>query len=143
MTLQIAPNAAAEVVAAGIAAAEALGVPMAVAFVDAGSRLVAFARTTDATDAAVDGAPAKARTALWFRRPTEQTLEMAERRPVVYQSLIATSPHPLVLSMGGVCLWDGDALVGAIGAAGAPLGATDVEVANAMEAVWRESTGAG
>ncbi|MFA9432028.1 heme-binding protein [Egicoccus sp. AB-alg2] len=136
MSVPFAPALAAEVVRVGIEIAEAIGSPMAVAFVDGGARLVAFARTTDATPAAVDAAPAKARTALWFGRPTADTLDMAERRPVVYETLLGTSPHPLVLSMGGLCLQVDGHTVGAIGAAGARLGATDVEVAQAMLRTW-------
>lgn len=134
-----APALAAEVVRVGIEASEAAATQMAVAIVDAASRLVAFGRTADATSAAVDAAPAKARTALWFGRSTAETLEMAERRPVVYQTLINASPHPLVLSMGGLCLWRDGRIVGALGAAGAVKGATDLEVADAMLSAYERA----
>ena len=138
MSMLIPPALAGDVIRSGVEAAQSADAPMAVAMVDAGSNLVAFARTVDATGAAVDCAPAKARAALWFGRSTEDTLARAEGRPVVYQTLIAASPHPLVLSMGGICLYDGGTLVGAVAAAGATTGALDVEVATAMEAAWQE-----
>lgn len=137
------PTVAAEIIRVGIEASQDRGTPMAVALVDAASRLVAFGRTADATPAAVDAAPAKARTALWFGRPTAETLDMAERRPTVYQTLITASPHPLVLSMGGLCLWRDGQIVGALGAAGAPKGATDLEVAEAMLAAYERAVGVG
>lgn len=134
------PSLAADLVAVGITAAEQRATPMAVALVDARSALVAFARTRDATPAAIDAAPAKARTAMWFGRPTADTLEIAARRPEVYQSLIGVSPQPLVLSMGGIPLHHDGEIVGAVAAAGAKLGATDIEVAEVMVEAWTQAT---
>ncbi len=138
MDVGLTPSQAAQIVQVGMEVAERTGAPLAVAIVDAGCRLVAFARTSDATGAAVDCAPAKARTAVWFGRPTADTLAMAEARPVVYETLIGASPQPLVLSMGGIPVRVDGTLVGAVAAAGALTGAIDIEVAEAMAAAWHE-----
>ena len=127
------PESGLAVVQAGVAAASARGAPMAVALVDAAMQLVAFARTPDATGAAVDCAPAKARTAVWFGRPTAEVVAVAQRRPEVYGSLVTASPHPLVLSMGGIpVLGPTGSNMGAVAAAGALQGSVDVEVAEEM-----------
>ncbi len=80
------PEIASEVVLAGVNKAKHLGLEMAIAIVDSAGNLVAFARTENASMAAVESVPAKARTAIWFGRPTSSTVEAAEKRPTVYTS---------------------------------------------------------
>lgn len=122
-------------VRAGVAAAERLGAPMAVAVCDAGGHLVAFGRMDGTPLLAVQTAPAKARTAVYLRRPTAATVELAKSNPEVYGSFMTASADFVVLSMGGEPLWDGPDLVGAVAAAGGT-GAQDVEVAAAALVVW-------
>jgi uncharacterized protein GlcG (DUF336 family) len=125
-------------VAAAITAAERLDVPMAVAVCDSGGHLVAFGRMDGAPLLAVQTAPAKARTAVYLRRPTAATVELAKLNPEVYGSFMTASPDFVVLSMGGEPLWDGPDLVGAVAAAGGT-GAQDVEAAAAALRLWAEA----
>lgn len=127
-------------VAAAIAEAERMNVAMAIAVCDSGGHLVAFARMDDTPLLAVQTAPAKARTAVYLRRPTEATVELARRNPEVYGSFMTASPDFVVLSMGGEPLWDGPDLVGGVAAAGGT-GAQDIEVAAAALRAWSDEVG--
>ena len=77
------PEISQQVVLAGINYAKELGLEMSVAIADASGNLVSFARTEHASMAAIESVAAKARTAIWFGRPTSMTVEAAEKRPVV------------------------------------------------------------
>lgn len=127
-----------------IAKADRLGVPMAMAVCDEGGHLLAFARMDGCMLLAGDTVQAKARTAVYFRRPTAETVERSRNHPTVYTSFVQVSQAPIVMSMGGLPLWDsGGALVGAIAAAGGT-GEEDVLVAHAGEEAWlalREQSG--
>lgn len=130
--------AAQAVLEAALAEARRIDVPMTVAVSDGGGHLLAFARMDRCVIMAAETAPAKARTAVYFRRPTHETVERSLMHPTVYGSFIALSAAPIVLSMGGIPLWDEDgALVGGVGAAGGT-GEQDVEVATAGERRWNE-----
>jgi len=124
-------------VGAALAEAEGLGVPMAVAVCDSGGHLVAFGRMDNTPLLAVQTAPAKARTAVYLRRSTAETVELAKRNSEVYGSFMTASPDFVVLSMGGEPLWDGNDLLGAVAAAGGT-GAQDVDVAAAALRIWRQ-----
>lgn len=123
------------IVAAAVAQAERLDLAMAVAVCDGGGHLVAFARMDGASLLAGATAPAKARTAVFLRRPTEATVDRARRNPEVYGSFMTATSERLVLSMGGEPLWDGDEVLGAVAAAGGT-GREDIVVAKAGLAVW-------
>ena len=133
------PEIASEVVLAGVNKAKHLGLEMAIAIVDSAGNLVAFARTENASMAAVESVPAKARTAIWFGRPTSSTVEAAEKRPTVYTSIMGTSDNKLVLSMGGELLKKGNQIVGAVASAGAS-GAEDIIVSKVCVELWEELT---
>lgn len=112
-------------------AAEALGVAMALAVVDAGGHPVAMRRMDGASTIAGDTVVPKARTAVHFGRDTAEVVEAAKRNPVVYASFLEASESRLVLSMGGVLLIDADGTIsGAIAASGGT-GAEDVHVSTA------------
>lgn len=135
-------EAAQAVLEAALAAAQHLDVPISVAVSDAGGHLLAFARMDRCVIMAAETAPAKARTAVYFRRPTHETVERSQLYPTVYGSFISVASAPIVLSMGGIPLWDEDgSLAGGVGAAGGT-GEQDVEVATAGEHRWRELCGA-
>jgi len=134
-------DAARVVLDAALADAERLDVLMAVAVADAGGHLLAFARMDGCLIMAAETAPAKARTAVYFRRPTHETVERSREHPTVYGSFVGVSAAPIVLSMGGLPLWDERGfLAGGVGAAGGT-GEQDVEVAAAGERRWRELCG--
>lgn len=111
-------------------AAEAIGVPMALAVVDAGGHPVAMRRMDGATTIAGSTVVPKARTAIHFGRPTADVVESARRNPHVYSSFVEASEARLVLSMGGIPIIDGGVVVGAIASSGGT-GAQDVEVSSA------------
>lgn len=129
------PELSQQVVLAGINYAKELGLEMSVAIADASGNLVSFARTERSAMAAIESVAAKARTAIWFGRPTSQTVDAAEKRPVVYASIMGTSANKLVLSMGGELLYLNGEIVGAVGSAGAS-GAEDILVSQRCVEVW-------
>jgi uncharacterized protein GlcG (DUF336 family) len=113
------------------AAAEELGVAMALAVVDAGGHPVAMRRMDGASTIAGDTVVPKARTAIHFGRPTADVVESARRNPEVYGSFLEVSESRLVLSMGGIPIRDpDDTIVGAIGASGGT-GEEDIRVSTA------------
>ena len=112
-------------------AAEAKGVAMALAVVDAGGHPIAMRRMDGASKIAGDTVVPKARTAIHFGRATAEVVEAARKNPVVYASFLEASESRLVLSMGGIPIIDTDgAIVGAIAASGGT-GAEDVAVSEA------------
>jgi glc operon protein GlcG len=130
------------VLEAAVAEAQRMDVPMSVAVSDAGGHLLVFARMDRCVIMAAETAPAKARTAVYFRRPTHETVERSQLYPTVYGSFVSVASAPIVLSMGGIPLWDGNgSLVGGVGAAGGT-GEQDVEAATAGEHRWLELRGA-
>lgn len=130
------PELSQQVVLAGINFAKELGLEMTVALADASGNLVSFARTERASMAAIESVAAKARTAIWFGRPTAKTVEAAEKRPVVYTSIMGTSSNKLVLSMGGELLYLDGEIVGAIASAGAS-GVEDIQISQKCVEIWK------
>jgi len=119
-------------IAAGEAKADAIGVPISIAVLDAGTHLKAFARQEGNVLAAVDIAIAKARTAVLFQAPTEAVWDYA--KPGGPSPGLENTNGGLVLFPGGLPLFDASgALLGAVGVSGgAP--SQDLEVARAAVA---------
>lgn len=119
-------------IAAGEARADAIGVPVNIAVLDAGAHLKAFARQDDAVLGAIDIAIGKARTAALFRAPTEALWDYA--RPGGPSPGLENSNGGLVVFPGGLPLFDATGqLLGAIGVSGgAP--SQDLDIATAAAA---------
>lgn len=123
-------DTALEIVKAARRAADELGLPMAIAVVDAGKHPVAMLRMDGALPVAVDTVLAKARTAVQFSCPTGEVLEAARTNPTVYDSFLTATPDPMVYSRGGIPLRVDGVLIGAVAASGAD-GDLDEQVAGA------------
>jgi uncharacterized protein GlcG (DUF336 family) len=105
------------VVAAAIASATELGVPMDIAVVDAGANLKAFARMDGAWLGSIDIAITKARTSRFFNLPTGAIGELSQPGGPLYQ--IEVSNDGLITFPGGVPLMaDDGSVIGAIGVSG-------------------------
>lgn len=100
---------------------------LAVAVVDTGGHLVAFAKMDGTQIASVGIAQAKARTSARFRRPTKF---FADAMQTPAGSNLATLDPDLVASPGGIPLVEGGKIIGAIGCSGA-LGSQDAVAAQA------------
>jgi uncharacterized protein GlcG (DUF336 family) len=138
--VEITLEAARQVADLALAAAEQLGVPMSVAVCDSGGHMITVDRMDGCMVLAVEAVQAKARTAVYFRRATADTVERSRMHPTVYSSFVGLSASPIVLSMGGLPLWTPSGrLVGAVAASGGT-GEEDVEAASAGEGRWRELT---
>ena len=107
-----------------------LGITMALAVVDAHGAPVAMRSMDGATIIAARTVVAKARTAVYFGRPSAEVLASAVDHPSVYESLGAAVPEGLVYSMGGIPLVADGVVVGAIAASGGT-GEQDIAVAAA------------
>lgn len=126
---------------AAVGEAARLGIPMAVAVCDQGGHLLSFARMDECMLLAADTVQAKARTAVYLRRPTAETVERSRSHPTVYTSFVQVSQAPIVMSMGGLPLWNTEGgLVGGVAAAGGT-GEEDVLVARAGEQAWLDRRG--
>ena len=101
------------VVAAAMAAADRLGYRMAVAVVEPDGSLVAFERREGVQYASLDVAPAKARSAAMYRRPTLVFSKAMASGALQVLSL----PHAVAVE-GGIPLIENDRVVGAIGVSG-------------------------
>jgi uncharacterized protein GlcG (DUF336 family) len=131
-------DAAREIAGAAIAAAVEIGVPMTVAVCDAGGHVITVDRMDGCVIIAAEAAQAKARTAVYFRRPTSETVERSRLNSTVYTSFVTLSAAPIVMSMGGVPLWTPDGrLAGAVAASGGS-GDDDDLVAHAGERRWAQ-----
>jgi uncharacterized protein GlcG (DUF336 family) len=119
-------------IAAGEARADAIGVPVNIAVLDAGAHLKAFARQDDAVLGAIEISINKARTAALFRAPTEALWDYA--KPGGPSPGLENSNGGLVVFPGGLPLFDATGqLIGAIGVSGgAP--SQDLEIALAAAA---------
>jgi uncharacterized protein GlcG (DUF336 family) len=108
----IALEAAARVAAAAEAEAKTRHVAVTIAIVDSGGNLVLEHRMDGASLASVDTAPAKAKSAVMWQRPTAS-----------WASVAAGSPAPLslphvIISAGGELIVSSGKIVGAVGVGG-------------------------
>jgi len=128
----ITTHQARSLLAAGEARADALGVPVNIAVLDAGAHLKAFTRQDGAVLGSIDIALNKARTAALFSVPSEALWDYA--RPGGPSPGLENSNGGLAVFPGGLPLFDAQSvLVGAIGVSGgAP--SQDLEIAQAAAA---------
>ena len=95
-------DTALSIVEAARQAADEIGIPMAIAVVDAGKHPVAMLRMDGALPVAVDTVLAKGRTAVEFGCTTGEVLEAARTNPTVYDSFLTAVPDKMVYSRGGI-----------------------------------------
>ena len=118
-----------EVLKAALVKAEAQGVPMNIAVVDAGGNLKAFAREDGAFLGSIDVATKKARTARFFNMSTAQLGAASQPGKELYG--IEVTNKGLVIFGGGELLKNKDGvIIGAIGVSGGSV-AEDTNVAKA------------
>lgn len=108
--------AAQQLIAAGIAKAQEIGVPMTLVIVDESGVLKAFARMDGNSLASVDLVQAKAFTASAFRSPTHMLAQRFATDPARLAS-ITNFPRVTLLG-GGYPIMHGNVAVGGIGAGG-------------------------
>jgi uncharacterized protein GlcG (DUF336 family) len=97
------------------AKAEGLGIPYNIAVVDAGGRLVAFVRQDGALIGSIELAIDKAATARIFDKSTSELASLAQSgRPLF--GIQETNDGKVVIFGGGIPVWYGDHIVGAVGA---------------------------
>jgi len=118
-----------QLIAAGEAAAERLGVPYNIAVVDAGGSLIAHVRQDGAWLGSIDISISKAFTARAFDMPTEDLSKMAQSGKPLF-GIHATNDGKVVIFGGGVPVMSGKVVLGAVGASGGTVD-QDVEVAEA------------
>ena len=118
-----------QMVRAGQAAADAIGVAYCIAVVDAGGHLLAFARQDGALIGCIDLAINKARTARLFDKRTDELGRMAQPGADLY-CIEQSNRGDVVLIGGGVPVLRDGAVIGAIGASAGTV-AQDVAVAEA------------
>lgn len=100
------------------AKAQEIGVPMAIAVVDEGGRVVAKVRMDGAGYLSADIAEGKACAAVAFKRPTNLLSQIAQSLPHFFAG-VATLAHGFFLaSGGGVPIKIGGEIIGGIGVAG-------------------------
>jgi uncharacterized protein GlcG (DUF336 family) len=122
------------VLEAARAKARQIGVPMHIAVVDEGTKLVAFARMDDAWLGSIDIAQNKAYTARAFDMPTKDLAPLAQPGGPLY-GIEASNHGLLIVFAGGIPLVSGGRVMGAIGVSGGIV-EQDQEVAEAGVAAF-------
>lgn len=97
--------------------AKRIGVPMVVAVCDGGGNLIALERQDGALLASIDIARKKAYTAVALQMATSRLAEMVQPGQSLF-GLESSTEQGLVVFGGGMPLWEGDNLLGAIGVSG-------------------------
>lgn len=110
-------DSAAALVSDAVSRARAGAVAISVAVVDEAGSLVAFHRMQGAPRFSADFATAKARTSAAFSVPTSNLEELYKDRPAFAHSFVAQGGY--FLGRGGIPIFSGGELVGAIGVSGA------------------------
>jgi uncharacterized protein GlcG (DUF336 family) len=111
------------------AKAKGLGIPYNIAVVDAGGRLVAFVRQDGALIGSIELAIDKAATARIFDKSTSELASLAQSgRPLF--GIQETNAGKVVIFGGGIPVWYGDDIVGAVGASAGTV-EQDIAVAEA------------
>jgi len=127
----ISAEGAEQVIAAAVAKANEIGVPMVIAVVDESARLKAFLRMDGSLLASVEISQHKANTAVSFGLPTDMWYSVAKDDPPLLHG-VATIPNFMMLG-GGVPIVSDGAVIGAIGVSGGTY-QQDTEVAQAAAA---------
>jgi uncharacterized protein GlcG (DUF336 family) len=123
-----------QLIAAGEAKAEQLGIPYNLAVVDAGGDLIAHVRMDGAWLGSIDIAIHKAFTARAFDMTTEALSDMAQSGEPLF-GIDSTNHDKIVIFGGGVPIKSGDTVIGAVGASGGTV-KQDVEVVEAAVAAF-------
>ncbi len=116
-TTAVTLSAAQAVIEACVQRAVKLGVPMNVAVVDAGANLVAFVRMDGAWLGGVDIAKNKAYTARAFDMATKDLAKLAQPGAPAF-GVASSTDHRVAVFPGGVPLYVGKQIVGAVGVSG-------------------------
>jgi uncharacterized protein GlcG (DUF336 family) len=106
-----------QIIAAGEAKAEAIGVPYNIAVVDAGGDLIAHVRMDGAWLGSIDIAIHKAFTSRAFDMTTEDLSSMAQSGKPLF-GIDSTNHDKIVIFGGGAPIKSGDVVIGAVGASG-------------------------
>ena len=122
-----------QIIAAGEAAADEIGVPYNLAVVDAGGNLIAHVRQDGAWIGSIDIAIHKAWTARAFDMSTEDLSKLAQSGKPLF-GIDSSNHEKVVIFGGGVPIKVGDAVIGGVGASGGTVD-QDVKVVEAAAAV--------
>jgi uncharacterized protein GlcG (DUF336 family) len=106
-----------QIVEAGKAQAEEIGVPMNIAVVDAGNNLTAFVRQDGAWLGSIDIAQNKAFTARAFDSATADLYPETQPGGSLY-GIAASNDGQIITFPGGIPIQSGDEIVGAVGVSG-------------------------
>lgn len=124
----ISAEGAQQVIAAAVAKANEIGVPMVVAVVDESARLKAYLRMDGSLLASVDVSQAKATTAVGFGLATHQWYQVIENDPPLLHGVTAI-PNFMMIG-GGIPIVGDGGIIGAVGVSGGSY-EQDTEVAEA------------
>lgn len=124
----ISAEGAQQAIAAAVAKANEIGVPMVIAVVDESAQLTALLRMDGSLLASIEISQHKANTAVSFGLPTDMWYTVAKDDPPLLHG-VATIPNFMMLG-GGVPIVSGGANIGAIGVSGGTY-QQDTEVAQA------------
>lgn len=119
--------------------AEAINVPMVIAFADSRGELVHYACMDDALPAARTIAINKAYTSAVLRMPTHEVGQLAEPEKALY-GIQHTLEGKVILFGGGFPLWNEQTVVGAIGVSGGTV-EEDMQVVESMVEAWEQMIG--
>jgi uncharacterized protein GlcG (DUF336 family) len=114
--------------------AKGVGIPYNIAVVDAGGRLVTFVRQDGAPIGSIDLAIDKVATARIFDRSTSELASLTQSGKPLF-GIQETNAGKVVIFGGGIPVWYGDHIVGAIGTSAGTV-EQDIAVAEAAITAW-------
>lgn len=132
MARQITHGLAQKALSAGIAKAQALKEPSALAIVDAGGHPVAFLRVDNAAISTLKIAQGKAYTAVSLRAPTDRWMDLVQPGAALYGLENTSGGLPYIFFGGGLPVVDGGEVIGAVGVSGGP---AEIDIAIARDMV--------
>jgi uncharacterized protein GlcG (DUF336 family) len=131
MHKRITHGLAAKALEAGARKCQELKEPSALAIVDAGGHLVAFLRVDNSAISTLKIAQGKAYTAACLRSPTHQWMDLVQPGAALYGLEHTSAAQPYIFFGGGLPVFDGGEIIGAVGVSGGPA-EVDIEIGNAM-----------
>lgn len=120
MPKQITHELALKALEAGLRSCRALNEPSSLAIVDAGGHMLGFLRVDNAAISTLNIAQSKAYTAACLRAPTDRWMGLIQPGQPLFGLEHTSAGLPYVFFGGGLPVFDGEDLIGAVGVSGGP-----------------------
>lgn len=132
MARKITHELAVKALEAGVRKCRELKEPSSLAIVDTGGQLLAFLRVDDAAISTLNIAQSKAYTAVSLRSPTDRWMDLVQPGGPLFGLENTSAGLPYIFFGGGLPVFDGDEIIGAVGVSGGP---AEIDIAIARDMI--------